>query len=136
MPLLAWNGRLSVGVASIDRQHQKLVSLLNDFYDAAQAGKGKEKLEPLLAARIDYTKVHFAHEEQLFAKTSYPEAAAHKKLHDDLTGQVLALQKRYKDGDKAALSVEVLKFLKNWLITHIQGADKEYGPHLAHQGVQ
>jgi len=136
MPLLAWNDRLSVGVASIDKQHQKLVSLLNDFYDAAQAGRGKEKLELLLAALVDYTKVHFSHEEQLFAKSSYPDAATHKKLHDDLTGQVLALQKHYQAGDDAALSVEVLKFLKNWLITHIQGADKKYGPHLAHQGIQ
>jgi hemerythrin len=135
MPLMAWNERLSVGIASIDKQHQKLVGLLNDFYDAVQGGHGKESLSKLLAALIDYTKVHFANEEEFFAKTGYPEAAAHKKAHDDLAHQVIEIQKKYTRGANATLSVETLNFLKNWLLTHIQGADKKYAPHLTSHGI-
>ena len=135
MPLMAWNDRLSVGIASIDKEHQKLVGLLNDFYDAVQAGHGKESLAGLLKALVDYTKVHFANEEQLFAKTIYPEAAEHKKLHDDLTHQVVEFQKKFAKGASPALSTETLNFLKTWLLTHIQGADKKYGPHLTTHGI-
>jgi len=135
MPLIAWNDRLSVGIVSIDKQHQKLVELLNEFYDAVQAGKGKESLAGVLATLIDYTKTHFANEEQLFAKTGYPEAVAHKKAHDDLTRQVLEIQKKYLKGANATLSIETLNFLKNWLLTHIQGTDKKYGPHLTSHGI-
>jgi len=135
MSLMAWNDRLSVGIASIDKQHQKLVGLLNDFYDAVQAGHGKEALAGLLASLIDYTKLHFAHEEQLFAKTNYPDAAAHKKAHDDLTRQVLEIQQKYAKGANVALSTETLNFLKNWLLTHIQGTDKKYSSHLASHGI-
>ncbi|MGB9196095.1 MAG: bacteriohemerythrin [Terriglobales bacterium] len=136
MPLIAWNTRLSVGIDSIDKEHQKLVGLLNDFYDAVQNGKGKESLSKVLAGLIDYTKVHFANEEQLFAKTSYPDAAAHKNAHDDLTHQVLEIQKKYLQGANATLSIETLNFLKNWLLTHIQGTDKKYTSHLASHGIR
>ncbi len=136
MPLIAWNTRLSVGIDSIDKEHQKLVGLLNDFYDAVQSGKGKESLSKVLAGLIDYTKVHFANEEQLFAKTGYPDAAAHKKAHDDLTHQVLEIQNKYLKGANATLSIETLNFLKNWLLTHIQGTDKKYSPHLASHGIR
>lgn len=136
MSLIAWNDRLSVGIASIDKEHQKLVGLLNEFYDAVQGGKGKESLANVLAALIDYTKKHFANEENLFAKTSYPEAAAHKKAHDDLTRQVLEIQEKYTQGAKATLPTETLNFLKNWLLTHIQGTDKKYTSHLVNHGIR
>lgn len=135
MSLIMWNDRLSVGIASIDKEHQKLVGLLNNFYDAVQGGKGKESLAKLLGELIDYTKVHFSNEEKLFAKTAYPDAAVHKKAHDDLAHQVVEIQNKYAAGASAALSVETLNFLKNWLLTHIQGTDKKYVPHLTGHGI-
>jgi len=136
MPLVVWTDKLSVGVASIDKQHQKLVGLLNDFYDAVQLGRGKEALGGLLGELIDYTKVHFATEERLFAKTGYPDAAAHKKAHDELTQQVLEIQEKYNTGVTLTLSLETLTFLKNWLVNHIQATDKRYGPHLVSKGIR
>lgn len=136
MSLMAWNDRLSVGIASIDKEHQKLVGLLNEFYVAVQAGHGKESLAKVLAALIDYTKVHVANEEQLFAKTGYPEAAAHKKAHDDLTQQVVEIQKKIREGGNTMLSIETLNFLKNWLLTHIQGTDKKYSSYLTSHGIR
>ena len=135
MSLIAWNDRLSVGIASIDKEHQKLVALLNEFYDAVQTGKGKESLARVLAALIDYTKKHFANEEQIFAKTGYPEAAAHKKAHDDLTRQVIEIQQKYTQGANATLPTETLNFLKSWLLTHIQGTDKKYSSHFVRNGI-
>ena len=45
------------------------------------------------------------------------------------------MQKKYKAGSTSTLSLEVLKFLENWLIKHIQGTDKKYGPYLNGKGV-
>jgi len=136
MPLITWNDALSVGVASIDAEHQELVGLLNAFYDAMQAEKGNGVLGNTLDALIEYTKFHFANEELLFAKTGYPDAVGHKKEHDALTQQVLEVQRKYKAGETAALSLEVVNFLKKWLVTHIQGTDKKYSPHLVSHGVR
>ena len=136
MPLMSWNEKMSVGVAVIDEEHKKLVAMLNELYDGMQSGKAAESLGKVLDGLIAYTAAHFKHEEDLFAKTGYPAAAAHKKEHDELTKQVLAVQAKYKAGVTGTLSMEVMSFLKNWLITHIQGSDKSYGPHLNSKGVK
>jgi len=133
---MTWNEKMSVGVASCDVEHRKLVALLNEFYDATQAGKAKEHLGGILDALVDYTRFHFANEEKLFAQTGYPDAAAHKKLHDELAHQVLDLQKKFRNGAESALSLEVMIFLKNWLLNHIQGTDKKYGPYLNSKNVR
>ena len=41
---ITWSDRLSVGVGELDRQHQELVRLINELYDALRFGQGKEVL--------------------------------------------------------------------------------------------
>jgi hemerythrin len=135
MPLMTWNAKMSVGVALLDNDHKKLVGMLNQLFDAINSGQGKESLGKILDGLVDYTKIHFANEEKLFAQTIYPESVAHKKEHDDLTRQVLDVQNKYKAGATGTLSLEVMNFLKTWLVNHIQGNDKKYGPHLNAKGI-
>ncbi len=136
MPLMEWSDKLSVGIKSIDDEHKKLVGMVNDLFDGVQAGRGKELLGPILDGLIAYTKTHFANEERYFAQHHYGEAVAHKAEHDALAKQVLDVQAKYKAGANAALSMEVMNFLKNWLVKHILGSDKAYGPFLAGKGVK
>lgn len=135
MPLMSWSDKLSVGVQQLDDDHKKLVSMLNELHDGLLAGHGKESLGHVLDGLVAYTKTHFAHEEALFAKTHYPMAAWHKKEHDDLTKTVLDVQARFKGSANLTLTLDVMKFLKDWLFNHIQGSDKKYAPHLHTQGV-
>ncbi len=135
MPLMAWNEKLSVGVKQLDDDHKQLVGMVNELYDGITTGKAKELVGPLLDKLIRYTVEHFKHEEDFFAKTGYPETSKHVAFHKDLTSQVLAVQKAYKEGARATLSLEVMNFLKNWLVTHIQGEDKKYGPFLNAKGI-
>jgi hemerythrin len=132
---MTWSDKLSVGVKVIDDDHKKLVGMVNELFDGITAGKGKEALGKILDELVNYTKFHFGREEQFFAKTAYPAATEHKKEHDDLTKQVLDVQAKYKGGALATLSLEVMNFLKNWLVNHIQGSDKKYGPHLNAKGI-
>jgi hemerythrin len=92
-------------------------------------------LGPILDRLVDYTKVHFAREEKLFAQTGYSDAAAHKQQHDALTRQVLEVQRKYAAGAVATVSLEVMHFLRDWLINHIQGSDQKYRPHLNAKGI-
>jgi hemerythrin len=135
MALMTWTEKMSVGVKQLDDDHKRLVGMVNELYDGITAGKGKEALGPILDESIDYTKVHFGHEEAFFARTGYPGAAAHKHEHDELTRQVLDVQAKYKTGAKLTLTLEVMNFLKEWLVHHIQGSDQKYGPHLNAKGI-
>jgi hemerythrin len=135
MPLMTWTEKLSVGVGVLDEDHKKLVGMVNELYDAMQAGHGKEKLGRILDGLVQYTKMHFAREEKFFAQTGYADTAAHKQQHDALTGQVLDVQRKYASGLTATLSIDVMNFLRDWLVKHIQGSDQKYRPHLNAKGI-
>jgi hemerythrin len=135
MTLMTWTEKLSVGVGVLDEDHKRLVGMVNELYDSMQAGHGKEILGRILNDLVQYTKVHFAREEKFFADTGYPATAPHKQEHDALTKQVMDVQQKYISGASAALSIDVLRFLKNWLINHIQGSDQKYRPHLNAKGI-
>ncbi|MBS0644849.1 MAG: bacteriohemerythrin [Acetobacteraceae bacterium] len=136
MTLMAWNDAFSVGVPSIDKEHQRLIGLLNALYDAVQSNQAKEKLGQVLDGLIAYTATHFKTEERYFAQTHYPDAERHSREHEELTRQVLEVQRRFKAGETATLSMEVMNFLKRWLVNHIQGSDRKYAPHLQSKGIK
>jgi hemerythrin len=136
MALMTWTDKLSVGVAVLDDDHKKLVAMVNELYEAMQAGHGKEKLGRVLGDLVQYTKVHFAREETFFSRTGYAEAAAHKQQHAALTRQVVEVQEKYAAGQAATLSLEVMHFLRDWLVKHIQGSDQAYREHLNAKGIR
>ena len=135
MPLMTWTDRLSVGVKVLDEDHKRLIAMVNELYDAMQAGQGRDALGRILDGLVRYTQEHFAREEKFFAQSGYPAAAPHKQEHDALTQQVIEVQRKYAAGAAATLTLEVLQFLKKWLINHIQGSDQKYRAHLNARGI-
>lgn len=135
MAFFKWEDRFSVGIREIDTQHQKLVAMLNELFDAMSAGKGNDALGKILDGMIQYTAGHFATEERYMKTYNYPDFAAHKLEHDNLTKQVLDLQQQFKTG-QTALSMKVGNFLKSWLINHISGTDMKYSTYLRAQGLK
>ncbi len=125
MPIVVWNDTLSVGVKKCDEQHQHLIGILNQLYDAMSQGRGKQALAATLNELIAYTRTHFADEEKMMAAVQYAGFAEHAAEHRDLTNQVLDFQKRFETGE-VSLTVEMLNFLRDWVTNHIQKTDKKY----------
>lgn len=133
--LFQWSDDYSVKVPSIDAQHQRLVAMLNDLHDGMSSGHGAEVLTPILAGLIDYTAQHFAHEETLFAQYGYPDAAEHIAEHRQLVAQVLAFKAKV-ESKQATINMELMRFLKDWLIKHILGSDMRYSALLVERRAQ
>ncbi len=136
MLLVEWNEVLSTGVSKIDDEHKQIVGMLNELYDALQAKQSEEALGKVLDGLLAYTAYHFEHEESLLAQTGYPGAAEHKNEHDDLTNQVLLMQKENREGKSVTLPIELLNVLRKWLLTHILVSDKKYVLHLNANGIR
>lgn len=134
MALINWNETYSVKVKEIDGQHKKLVDIINELHDKMKEGKGKQVLEKLLNELLDYTVLHFAFEEKLLNTNNYPDYKNHVKLHSDLIDEVKAFRKKHDSGN-AMLSLELMDFLKRWLVEHILNSDKKYSAHLNANGV-
>jgi len=135
MAFLNWNDSLSVGVKSIDEQHQVLVETLNQLHAAMMKGQGQTVTGPLLKKLVEYTGFHFSTEEAMMARTGYPGLPSHRTHHQDLTRQVGDFVARYESGE-IRLNLDLLNFLNGWLANHIQKEDKEYGPWLTSHGMR
>ena len=132
--LMQWSSNFSVNIRQFDDQHKRLVEMVNQLNDAINTGKGHAVLKSIFDTLIQYTATHFAEEERLMAQHNYPDLGKHKKVHEELKKTALDLQKKFHN-NSSALSTDVLKFLKDWLINHIQGLDKGYGTYLNGKGV-
>ncbi len=135
MTFIVWNDRLSVGVASVDREHKEWISILNDLYDSIAQGSAQQAVSQSLQRLTAYTQYHFQHEEALFSRTSYPDVALHRRQHADMVGWLAECQRRYDDDSPSGLSLEMVSFLKDWLFDHILGSDQQYTDHLHAAGI-
>jgi hemerythrin len=131
---MEWSPAFSVKIKKFDDQHKKLVELLNQLHDAMKSGQGNAMLGVVLQALISYTATHFKEEEQVMQANGYPDLARHKAEHEKLVTKVLDLQKQFQSGS-SVLTMTVLSFLKDWLVSHIQGVDKKYGEFLNAKGI-
>ena len=134
MAFLDWQPGFSVNVKEIDDQHQYLVSLINNLYIAMRGGQDKDALEKLINQLVIYAAMHFAKEEDYFDRLGYPEAESHKQEHAAFEAKVTEFEDDFKSG-KQDMSIDVMNFLCNWLVGHIKGSDKKYGPFLNDRGV-
>jgi hemerythrin len=133
MALMEWNDKLSVGVDMIDGDHKRLVAMVNELHDAVRAARGKDVMGKVLDGLIEYTKTHFGREEAEMKKFNYPKAADHLREHAALAKQVIDVQAKYRAGNTAVLSMEVMAFLRDWLLKHIQASDRALGVFLIEQ---
>ncbi|MGC2112439.1 MAG: bacteriohemerythrin [Candidatus Korobacteraceae bacterium] len=127
MPLIVWSDDFRFGIEEIDTQHQQLFSLINELHDAMAHGKGKSITAEVLDALVSYTVKHFSTEELLMQAHRYAGLWEHRASHQKFTATVVQFQKAYKDGS-ATLNIDIMEFLRQWLVTHIQGTDRKYVP--------
>ncbi len=134
LDMFEWKPAYSVNIGSIDAQHQSLLAIGRELHIAMSTGQSKAVMGKILDRLVQYTTMHFAHEERLLQAHGYPGFAGHKAQHDALAAKVVQFQVDFKAG-RAAVSIELLSFLKNWLVEHIQGSDRKYSPFLLEKAV-
>ncbi|MGA2276192.1 MAG: bacteriohemerythrin [Terracidiphilus sp.] len=132
---MTWTSDLSVGVEVLDDDHKKLMGIINQLHFGITSGHKKEVLASVLDELVEYTKFHFAREEAFFLQTNYLASSSHKLEHETFIKRISNLQTRFKNTPVAMLDLELMSFLRNWLVTHIQGSDKQYGPRLNAHGI-
>lgn len=135
MALITWNNALSTGISEQDAQHKKLIDLINQLNEAMQAGKGNDAMGKVLTELVNYTVYHFGYEEKLMAQYKYEDTPAHKAEHVKLVQSVGDFKKKFDSGS-AAVSVEIMNFLRDWLTNHIMKTDKKLGQALTKLGAK
>ena len=131
---MTWSEELSVDVAEIDAQHQELIQLLNELFDAVKKGRGRDIVETVVDRMADYTKFHFGIEEKYFDELGYPDAKMHKMEHQVFIDRVAEFRTQIGAGE-LGVSIRILRFLGDWIGDHIQGSDMKYSKFFNDKGL-
>jgi hemerythrin len=130
--LVEWNERYSVGIPKIDEQHKELLRLTNELYASCLKDNdddAKARFKSTIGAIVNYVSEHFGAEERLFQRIKYPRYAEHKQEHDNFVKKVLEQVKEFSDG-KNFVPNNFVRFLKDWILSHIAMSDKLYSEYI------
>lgn len=135
MVFFQWAPEYNTNVEIIDKQHQRLVEIINDLYTAVMEIRGQEVIKGVIKSLVEYAIIHFRTEEEYMLKYNYPGYGENKKEHENFSAKVADLQAQAKKDD-FILSIDVLNFLKDWLQHHILVVDMQYKSFFRSKGVQ
>lgn len=117
------------GIEFIDQEHKRLFELAEEtyqlLYDEILQDKADQIIH-LISELINYTRTHFFHEEAYQKKINYPYFEEHAKQHRQFEDKLLEfdLDSIEDDCEEQNETIEeLLNFLVNWLIHHIQKVD-------------
>ncbi len=120
---MLWTKAMEGGIPAVDTQHKELFRQV----DYLLSSDKPERVVETLRFLENYVVRHFATEEVLHAKTGYPKAKAHKKMHDDFTAAFLRLKDEYNaSGYNLITLLKVNRTAVAWLKEHVMGADMEF----------
>ena len=115
------------GIPSVDAQHAQLFRIAGDVEQALGLAPetGREAIACAVRDLIDYTRIHFTHEEALMDAAAYPQLAAHQQMLRDLLERVQEMEMRIDIEDEST-SLDLSRFLARWLSEHILTADRDF----------
>jgi hemerythrin-like metal-binding protein len=129
-PAIAWSRRYAVGIGVIDGQHREMLQLVNKVLAGRRAKRDPEDLVEVLRELVRCTEHHFATEERLMDEAG-ARAARHRAEHRKLLERL----ERYTDRLDDKTLVDAPRFLRQWLLAHIEAVDRPFAALLHKHGV-
>jgi hemerythrin len=129
--IVNWSDAYRIGLTEIDDQHQALVDLINDLWAAIASNAPPEQSGKILERLEHYTITHFAAEETMMRTIGYPDFDSHQSAHRNFVARLQEQKLRHQRGEK--LGLDILHFLRDWLVNHILVNDKAYATFYADQ---
>lgn len=139
MAFFSWDEKFATNIHAFDEDHKHLICLFNDIYDKVfkceNIDDERELTQETLTNLLEYIHYHFTAEEKLMKDLGYPGYTEHKQQHDYYISAVNKMVIEHTEGG-VALSFTVFMLLKDWITTHILGADKEYMQFFKDKGIK
>lgn len=125
MSEFVWSNQLSIGVAPMDRDHQKIIEYMNALAVASERNTSFAELDAAFCKLSAFTRKHFSDEEKFLASINYDRIATHKAIHAKLLAELDDHYQTFRGS--RAVSESIFRFLTFWLKSHICGIDRKYG---------
>lgn len=128
---MGWNESYSVGNATLDNEHKKLLALCAQAAACMEDNsfEGISLFHSILNDLCLYADRHFQTEEAILARNAYPQLAQQRSEHEEYKAQLADFLFAATSGtiDKEGLH----QYLSNWWQHHILESDMLYKEHLS-----
>ena len=133
LTFVKWTKDNSVLIEKMDDQHKVLFDIANKMGNIVlSAGDDKSSLLKITNELLEYTKKHFKEEEEYLEKNSYnkKELEFQKGQHIIFINKIKEFKESIEVHNKKP-SIDMIEFLRDWLLNHIDIEDKKYGKALS-----
>jgi len=129
-PFLEWSERYAVGVSAIDGQHREMLELVNRLFEGLQARRDRDELVETLRELVRATEHNIATEERLMQE----HGLALGEHHEEHARLLEAIRRFEVPLDASGLGA-MGRFLREWLLGHIDENDRPFAEQLRSRGV-
>ena len=116
--------------ASIDKEHQVQIGMLDAFCTLIEEDKPQSKIQEVLDQLISYSEVHFMSEQLLMRMYAYPDYDDHVQDHEAMSDHLNKIKHSYTS-DQAKMAIETAHNMKKFLIGHINTRDQAFSDYLS-----
>lgn len=134
MTALPWKDEYNINVAVIDQQHHQLADLVSQLHDVIRSHQDPNEIRRVLGELIEFTRLHFATEEELMREHAYPNYTAHQSEHKLLLGQLNALAASLSEETAVAFNPDA-DLANDWVTKHLLERDVALGKYLNEKGL-
>jgi hemerythrin len=136
MEPIQWTERFSVGVEELNRQHQRLIQMINRLLSQQEPiDTHSEAISDILLAMTSYAEEHFKTEEDLMQKYGYPGLEDQQRRHRAYRKKVVHLSVATMYGE-SSVPETLVAYLRDWWVEHILEEDMKYKAFFAVRGVK
>ena len=135
MQKIVWKREYSVGVERLDRQHQRIISVINKLIAKPRVFRTSGTIADVLTELNSYVSEHFLLEEQLLQENDYPSLIEHSKKHTEYGERIADFCLKTVQKDKN-VPEDLLSYLGEWWIGHILREDMKYKSFFEEKGIR
>ena len=118
-----------VGEKTIDSERDLQMQMLDSLTEAIEKGGDFAPMKYILEQFTEFSDVHFLSEQLVMRLHAYPGYEPHLEAHTRLMKKVREIREKVFRGKKQP-SLELIKELRVWLLTHIAAEDVAFGEFL------
>ncbi len=124
-----WNSQFDIDIPKMNEEHRELLNIMARIENLCRHNVSKSSVLSAYDNLLKYARTHFQHEEQIMRTMNFPGLEQHALIHKDLIEKLEKYRKEFILSSSLKLPTSVFDFFKNWLLTHILIADRQYNDH-------
>ena len=122
MAQIEWKEEYSIGNASVDEEHELLITQINKLYQQLNQPLDTMVIESMLSDIQTDISTHFALEELLMQEAGFAEFEDHKQDHERLLDQINDMIFHFAEDPESGRKL-LINRLSDWFSNHFRGFD-------------